>query len=381
MRSADLWEIVWVSSVCAFVVGAVGLLIAWATRRWTIRWHLLLVSVIAVGGTYLGALAIANAMFLSAHDLRVTTIVSSISALAGIVVALLVGNAVTRWSTSLERDVRAIAPGSAPVAPSNGPQELRELSGALAEAQTRLAQAREREQLLEASRRELISWVSHDLRTPLAGMRAMAESLEDGLAPDPARYHRQIRTQADHMAAMVDDLFELSRIQAGVLTLTPETFDLSDLISEALATADPVARAHQVRLRGHAPEALPVTADPASLSRVLSNLLINAIRHTPSEGVVEVVARSSADGIEVAVTDQCGGLSPEALERAFELAWRGEAARTPNAPETGDGLGRGAGLGLAIVRGIVEAHQGTVAVANLHDHQGCRFSLTLPQAS
>ena len=378
MKAADLWEIIWVAGGCALAVGAVGLVIAWLTRRWTIRWHLLLVSVIAAGGTYVGAMAIAQRMFLSNHDLRVTTVVSSVSAVVAIVVALLVGHAVTRWSTQLRREVLALSPDSAPVPQSSGPQELRALSTALADAQTRLAEARERERVLEGSRRELISWVSHDLRTPLAGMRAMAEALEDGLAPDPDRYHRQIREQADKMAAMVDDLFELSRIQAGVLTLAPETFDLGDLISEALASADPVARAHRVHLRGEASDPIEVTADPAGLSRVLSNLLINAIRHTPTDGVVQVAARRTSDTVEFAVTDQCGGLSPEALQRAFDVAWRGEVARTPNDPASGNTLGRGAGLGLAIVRGIVEAHQGTVSVANLTDQVGCRFSVTLP---
>lgn len=380
MKPSDIWEIVWVAGACAFAVGLVGLTIAWLTRRWTIRWHLLLVSIIAAAGTYTGAMQIAHLMFLSPHDLRVTTVVSSVSVAVAIVVALLVGYAITRWSTQLQREVRTISPDSAPIAASSGPQELRALSTALADAQKRLADAREREQLLEGSRRELISWVSHDLRTPLAGMRAMAESLEDGLAPDPGRYHRQIREQADKMAAMVDDLFELSRIQAGVLTLSPETFDLGDLISEALATADPVARAHRVQLRGEAADPIEVTADPAGLSRVLSNLLVNAIRHTPTDGIVEVVAHRTAGCVEFSVTDQCGGLAPETLERAFDVAWRGEVARTPNSPETGNTLGRGAGLGLAIVRGIVEAHDGTVAVANLHDHVGCRFSVTLPAA-
>lgn len=378
MRPADLWEIVWVAGTCALGVGTIGVIVAWLTRSWTIRWHMLLVSVIAAGGTYVGAMEIARRMFLSAHDLRVTTVVSSVSAVVAVLVALVVGQSVTRWSAQLKEEVLAIAPGSAPVTPSGGPHELRALSTALAEAQTRLARAREREQLLEGSRRELISWVSHDLRTPLAGMRAMAEALEDGLAPDPDRYHRQIREQADKMAAMVDDLFELSRIQAGVLTISPATFDLGDLISEALATADPVARAHRVHLRGEATDAIEVTADPAGLSRVLSNLLVNAIRHTPTDGVVEVAARRSAGGVEFAVTDQCGGISAETIERAFDVAWRGEAARTPNDPAAGNTLGRGAGLGLAIVRGIVEAHQGKVEVTNRAETGGCCFLVTLP---
>ena len=124
-----------------------------------------------------------------------------------------------------------------------GPSELQALSAELARTSRRLEESRLREARLEGSRRELVSWVSHDLRTPLAGMRAMAEALEDGMVEDPARYHRQIRAEVDRMVRMVDDLFELSRIHAGVLTLSPETVALGDLVSEAIAGADPMARA------------------------------------------------------------------------------------------------------------------------------------------
>ena len=146
------------------------------------------------------------------------------------------------------------------------------------------------------------------------------------------------------------------------------------MVSEALAGADSVARARGVRLGGQVEEDILVTADPAGLSRVVSNLLMNAIRHTPADGVVEVRAHAVEDGIELSVTDACGGMREEDLPRVFEVGWQGSHARTPERLDATGGAG--AGLGLAIVKGIVEAHLGRVAVAN-HE-PGCRFSVTLP---
>jgi signal transduction histidine kinase len=203
----------------------------------------------------------------------------------------------------------------------------------------------------------------------------MTEALEDGLADDPPRYHRQIRAEVDRMVRLVDDLFELSRIHAGVLRLSLQPVALGDVVSEVIASADPVARASHVRLGGFVEEGLLVQADPAGLSRVVSNLVVNAIRHTPADGVVEVRGRVVPEGVELSVTDGCGGLSDDDLERVFDVAWQGSSARTPH-PEAGLLGGAGAGLGLAIVKGIVEAHEGMVAVAN--HAPGCRFLVRLP---
>jgi signal transduction histidine kinase len=149
---------------------------------------------------------------------------------------------------------------------------------------------------------------------------------------------------------------------------------LGDAVSEALAGADSVARARGVRLRGRVEEDVLVTVDPAGLSRVVSNLLMNAIRHTPAEGLVEINGRSVPNGVELSVTDACGGLRDDELERVFDVGWQGTSARTP---VRDDGpTNAGAGLGLAIVKGIVEAHLGQVAVTN--QEPGCRFQVTLP---
>jgi len=288
-------------------------------------------------------------------------------------VSTLLARMLVAGSRALTAEARALGDGSfEPVssrtaAPASA--ELAELSRELDSARTRLAESRAREAALEGSRRELVAWVSHDLRTPLAGIRAMAEALEDGVADDEARYLRQIRTQVDQLAGMVDDLFELAVINAGALRLSLERISLADLVSDTLAGADALARERGVVLRGHAVGGVSVRADGRELSRLMSNLVVNAIRHTPSDGVVDVHL-SADDGLaKIAVTDGCGGIPEEDLPRVFDLAWRGTNARTP-------GPDGGAGLGLAIVRGIVEAHAGRITVANIAG--GCRFEVSLP---
>ena len=199
----------------------------------------------------------------------------------------------------------------------------------------------------------------------------MTEALEDGLAEDPQRYHRQMRTEVDRMVRMVDDLFELSRIHAGVVPLSVQTVALGDLVSETIAGADPVARAKQRAARRFGRgAACSCRATRQSLSRVVANLVMNAIRHTPSDGVVEITGRALDDGVELSVSDGCGGIPDEDLARVFDVAWRGSTrARTP-ADDSG------AGLGLAIVKGLVEAHRGSVVVRN--EAPGCRFLVQLP---
>jgi signal transduction histidine kinase len=371
---SDQTQIVLIAAAWSGAVGLVGLVLAWFLRRRSLRWLTAVVALVAVGAVLAGMLGTARAMFLSDHDFGVVLLVSLVAGLVGVAVAMAVAGAFVTWSRSLREEARRFGDSGDFVSGTRGPAEFRDLSDELARTSERLRESRDREARLEESRRELVSWVSHDLRTPLAGLRAMTEALEDGLAEDPARYHRQIRAEVDRMVRMVDDLFELSRIHAGVLRLSLQPVALGDLVSEAIAGADPVARAHRVHLGGRVEEGVEVLADPAELSRVISNLLMNAIRHTPAEGVVEVHGRAVPAGVELSVTDGCGGLSAEDMERVFDVAWQGSPARSPEAD--GGASGSGAGLGLAIVKGIVEAHRGRVGVAN--EAPGCRFLVQLP---
>ena len=370
-------EILLVALLAAVAVGAIGLAAGWLLRTAPLRWQLGLVAAVAVLSVLAGVLAVAQRMFLMPHDLEVVTLVTVAAAASSMLVASALGAALVRWSQGLREEVRRVGTGAAAGPPAVGPREFRELSAELAETVGRLEESRAREARLEASRRELVSWVSHDLRTPLAGMRAMTEALEDGMAPDPARYHQQIRAEVDRMVRMVDDLFELSRLHAGAFRVTRQEVALGDLVSEAIAGADPVARACGVRLDGRVDSGLQVLADPEGLSRVLANLLANGIRHTPADGRVEVTGRAVDGGVELSVTDGCGGIREEDLGRVFEMAWRGAPARTPE-PDPADVRTARAGLGLAIVKGIVEAHRGAVEVVNEPAVRGCRFLVRLP---
>jgi signal transduction histidine kinase len=204
----------------------------------------------------------------------------------------------------------------------------------------------------------------------------MAEALEDGMVDDPSRYHRQITAEVNRTVRMVDDLFELSQIHAGMLRPSPQTVPLGDLVSESIAAAESVAATKRVRLDGQVEGDVLVRVDPAAMSRVIGNLLMNAIRHTPSDGSVQIRGWSRPGAVELSVRDGCGGIPAEEIDRVFDVAFRGGSARTPDAqPSTS---GSGAGLGLAIVRGLVEVHRGRVEVENVGD--GCRFVVTIPTA-
>jgi len=389
---SDFVLIILIGGGSAIGVGVLGLIVLRFLRGRSMRLKLFVVTMFTVLSMGAGVVGAAQAMFLDRHDFGVVFVVCVASGLVALAMAIPLARSVTADSRALRNAMRALgdedleyelasslrgagrhaAPGS--VLERSGPAplataELDGLSRELATTAARLAESRERERALERSRRELVAWVSHDLRTPLAGLRAMAEALEDGVATDPLRYHTQIRTSVDRLSGMVDDLFEMSRIHAGALRLTLQRVPLTDLVDEAVIGADPLARACGVALQADVRTPLAVRVDARELSRALTNLVANAIRHTPSDGAVRVEAVERDGHAVLAVTDACGGIPDEDINRVFEVAWRGTAARTPEPLA-------GAGLGLAIVRGIVEAHSGEVDVRNVVG--GCRFEVRLP---
>lgn len=320
------------------VVGAAGAGALRLLRGRSILVHVMVLLTVTVLAVVAGVATVAQAMFLSGHDLTVVLVTVSASAVISLTVGTIFG---------------------------------RRLAASAVWAQA----ARDQERRLEAGRRELVAWVSHDLRTPLAGLRAMAEALEDRIIDDPAtidEYHRRIRVETDRMTQLVDDLFELSRINAGALRLVPTTVPLREIVSDALAGVAPLAASRRIHLVA-ADSGWPlVQAGERELARVVSNLLINSVRYTPEDGTVHIAAGYQSDGVWLAVSDTCGGIPDDDLDRVFDVAFRGERSRTPGAA----GPGGGGGLGLAIVRGLVEAHGGHVDVRNTD--RGCRFEVRLP---
>jgi signal transduction histidine kinase len=370
----DTFELVLLAAGTAAVAAVGGALVLRGLRRRSLGAQAAAVAVAAVAGVGVGAWVGARAMFLSEHDLWALGVMLAASGAVGVVTAFVLGRRVGAASEALVAVARRIGDGEAPAtAPDPGaPHELTLLHRELELTSQRLENARAREQALDASRRELVAWVSHDLRTPLAGIRAIVEALEDRIVDDPetvTRYYSTLRREADRLAELVDDLFELSRAQAGVLELHMERVALGDLVSDALSGASPIAAAKGVRLEGRLdgpPAELEVSA--SEVLRALRNILENAIRHTPSDGTVTVEAGRDDAGAFVSVVDTGGGIPETDLPRVFEVAFRGDAARTP-----GDA---GAGLGLAIARRFVEAHRGDITVRN--ENGGCRFTVHLP---
>lgn len=333
------WHILPVVLVLTVPVMLTGVALLYLVRKDSLASSLTVLVLIPIAATVAGVIGVSGFMFNA--TLTTMLLVCLLVALVTVPVAILLGRLIARRSV-WERE------------------------------------ARERERGAEASRRELVAWISHDLRTPLAGIRAMAEALADGVVSAPrevAGYAHRIGAETNRLAGMVDDLFELSRITAGALQLTMSEVPLQDIVADALVAQVPVAQRKRVKVLANA-DAWPVVigSDP-ELARIVRNLVSNAIRHTPPDGTVAV--RVGVDGCEavLAVDDGCGGIPDDELCRVFDVAFRGTSARTPT-------IGRdepvGAGLGLAIAKGLVEAHCGRI---DAHNHgPGCRFEVRLPLA-
>jgi signal transduction histidine kinase len=332
-------------------------------------------TVVAVTG---GAYAASRAMFISEHDLTALVVVLVAAGSVAIAIGLVLGARIGAVSQTLVATAREIGEGGTGASVAVGPHaptELARLATELAATHARLDEARDRQQLLETSRRELVAWVSHDLRTPLAGMRAIVEALEDGVVDDRATVERYLATlheEVERLATLVDDLFELSRTQAGAMRLHFERVSLGDLVSDVLAASATIAAARGVTLEGRVvgPPAELEVSSPEVL-RALRNLLDNAIRHTPDDGSIVVEAgidATQSDWAYVVVQDQGGGIPDEDLPHIFDAGFQRERARTP---------GTGTGLGLVIAKGFVEAHRGELRVQN--QNGGACFTMRLPR--
>lgn len=300
-------------------------------------------------------------MFHMDADVKILAVASA-SALTAIASGLLLAWSISRRLGQLHGTSRRIAAGElAARAPVAGPREVRELAAALNEM------AADVEKLFDA-RRQLVAWASHDLRTPLASIQAMLEAIEDGLA-EPEHYLPALHERVRALSALVDDLFELARIDAGVLTLELREASLDGLVDSCLRGLEAEAHARNVRLEADVSSPLPpVRCAPEKVERVLYNLLTNSLRHTPSDGSIAVVVAPDGDQVQVTVEDTGDGISDEATTRMFERFWREDAART---------RADGGGLGLAIAQGLVEAQGGRIW-AERRPGGGTRVSFTLP---
>ena len=314
----------------------------------------------------LGAVLLSGwVMFHMGADVKILAVASA-SATVAVGAALALAWSISSRMRALQRTSRALASGDlSSRAPLSGPRELAEFARATNDMAENL------ERLFDA-RRQLVAWASHDLRTPLASLQAMLEAIEDGLV-ESREYLPAMREQVERLSMLVDDLFELARIDAGVLTFELRDAPLPGVVESCLRGLEAEARSRRVRLEARIPAGVPaVRCAPEQVERVLFNLLTNALRHTPSDGSVAVVVEPEGAEVQVAVEDTGEGLTGEAQARMFERFWRGDAART-------GGNGGGAGLGLAIAQGLVQAQGGRIW-AESRPEGGARVCFTLPAA-
>ena len=263
-----------------------------------------------------------------------------------------------------------------------GQDEVAQLAQAFNAMAARLEVADNEARALDAARRDLVAWASHDLRTPLASLRAMLDALADGVVTDPetvARYVRQSQAEIVRMNALIDDLFELAQMDTGSLTLRCDAGSLSDLISDTLEGFTALAQARGITLRGSVASGVdPVWMASDKISRVLQNLIENALRHTPAGGQIQLRAEVLNGMALVSLKDTGEGIAPDDLPRIFDRFYRGDAARSRSHPH--DGLERGgAGLGLAIAKGLIEAHGGRIWAESVPGH-GTVMKFTLPKS-
>jgi signal transduction histidine kinase len=366
-------ELTAASAGAAAVAGALGALLLYAVRRRSIVLQSVLVALTPVAAVAAGGMAASQMMVASSHPVAALGVVLTSAGTVAILLSLALGARLRAGSARLISATRQIGHGDPRVLverPAAG--ELAVLAAELEAMQARLESSRARERELEDARRGLVSWISHDLRTPLARIRAIVEALEDDVVASPAEvdgYHARLHAEADRLGTLVNDLFELNRINVGELALELERTSLSDVVSDVVASFSVIAEARGITLHAHPPDENPeVRLSVPHFERALGNLLDNALRYTEPDGVVEIAVVPDTTHVAVTVADGCGGMELAMLEQFL-------AGSAEPRPIGADGK---SGLGLAIAKGLVEAQGGAIAVEGTS--RGCQFAVTLPLA-
>lgn len=363
-----------VTALISGIVGLVAFRLGWMRRSPRLVWTLMAGYLLAGVLSLVNVLLTARLMFLSRHDLLLSTVLLVFAAVIAVSLGYLFSAAVVASVRNLNVAADAVATGRLDVeAPVEGPEEIAALARSFNRMTQQLREAQQEREDLDAARSQLLTAVGHDLRTPLASIRVIIEALSDGVVDDPeteARYLRTARSELNSLSLLVDDLFTLAQLGSGGVKLDVQPNSMTDLISDTLESFSVRAEKQEVKLRGepcHGPRDLAF--DAQYVGRALANLVDNALRYTPAGGEVVVSAATEPDGLAVHVSDTGPGIPAADLPRVFDRFYRGEASRNR---ATG-----GSGLGLAIVKGVAEAHGGRVKVETAAD-RGTTVSFVLP---
>jgi signal transduction histidine kinase len=342
-----------------------------------IRGRLLAALLLAAGLVFINVGFTAFLMFISSHDLELMALLMLFSLGMAAYFAFVVTDSFNSTLAVLLSGVRSMGEGALETRVDvRSGDELEDLARAFNAMAARLEESAVSQRDLEAARRHLIASVSHDLRTPLATMRAMIESINDGVVTDAGtiqRYHSTMQVEIAYLSRLIDDLFELSQIDSGLLELRPEQSNVADLVSDTLEALRPQAEQRQLKLYGEVDGLLPsVFMDVPRMQRVLYNLVQNSLRHTPADGSIWIRAIDTGADVAISVEDTGEGVDEVELPHIFERFYRGNKARTRDAA--------GSGLGLTIAKGIVELHGGRIWAESERD-RGASFVFTVPKSA
>ena len=358
------------------LVGYAAYRLGWVSLSPTLRWTLLGGYALASILTFFNVWFSAQLMFASQHDLRLAIVLLVFAGGIAMILGYFLSSTVTERIHLLKGAAEKLAAGDLQTrVPVNGRDEVAALSTTFNQMAEQLQLADQKQRQLESLRRDLIAWVGHDLQTPLASMRAILEALSDGVVDEPEMVKRYLLTaQRDVMSlsALIDDLFQMSQLDAGGFPLQSAPSSLSDLVSDTLESFSELAKQQEITLEGQVEQDVdPVLMDTQAIGRVLNNLISNALRHTPSQGRVSVRVRRASSGVDVIVSDTGEGIRLQDIPHIFERFYRGDASRSRNRGASG------AGLGLAIARSIVQAHGGDIQVQS-EPGKGTQFTFHLP---
>ena len=362
-----------ITAIVSSLAGYLAYRLGWIALTPSLRWGLFAIYAISSILTFFNVWFSARLMFASQHDLLLATVLLVFAGLMAMALGYFLSSTMTDRMDLLKQAAEKLARGNLETrVPVSGRDEVAALAESFNQMASQLQAMDEKQRELERLRKDLIAWVSHDLQTPLASMRAILEAISDGVVEDPETVKRYLNTaQRDvrSLSALIDDLFQMAQLDAGGIPLEKENASLADLISDTLESFSALASQQEITLEGSADTDVdPVLMDTQRIGRVLNNLIGNALRHTPAGGQVEVRARQTSSGVEVTVRDSGEGIRAEDLPKVFESFYRGEKSRSR---ATG-----GAGLGLAIARGIVRAHGGEIRVES--QPGDTRFIFSLP---
>ncbi len=365
-----------ITAFASALVGYAAYRFGWVNLSPTLRWTLLGGYGLASILTFFNVWFSAQLMFASQHDLLLAIVLLVFAGGIAMILGYFLSSTVTERINLLRSAAEKLSQGDLQTrVPVSGRDEVAALSTAFNQMAEQLQAADRKQRELESLRRDLIAWVGHDLQTPLTSMRAILEALSDGVVEEPEmvkRYLSTARRDVMSLSALIDDLFQMSQLDAGGFPLHRAPASLSDLVSDTLESFSQLAKQQEITLEGEVEyDVDPVLMDTQAIGRVFNNLISNALRHTPANGLVSIRVRRAGTGVEVSVSDTGEGIRSQDLPRIFERFYRGDASRSRNS-----GTG-GAGLGLAIAQGIVRAHGGEIQVQS-KPGKGTQFTFYIP---